>query len=427
MSENKSLVLRKQDNNKKPQESIEDLKKQIEKLSKELKEEQELNEQRLQFDEITSSNMIYAITDKELVVKQISTAFTDNFGYSKSDMLGEQYSVLIANESHEKFYNGCEYVSSHGKESWGTDFVMQRKDASLVYTHTFLYPLFEGNSLSGFAFVSNDISTKRMLHKLQVKLLSAEKNNSSTIDFISSTSAAVLDTISYKVSAVVKLVVTFVILFLIYAVTFNIDELARGTGKFIPTSKVQHIKNQEGGIIEALYVHDGDNVKKGQILLKFSDIPYQVKLDENKISIMELQAKQARLKAESLGLPMEDIHCEENCDRKVIERERKFFLSNQRELEQNIAKQKEQLKSKYSNLEDAKNKYAILDENYQMLQEEFKLKESLVKDKIFTKYEYRKLEIELNDLSRSRKTAEESIVHRNAEIEETGNSKQEAI
>ncbi|MEA3314311.1 MAG: HlyD family type I secretion periplasmic adaptor subunit [Campylobacterota bacterium] len=416
----------------------EDYEKKIKQLTRELKRaeraaksgetfEKELLAQRKEFDDITDTNMVYAITDKSLMVTQVSRAFSDMFGYPKDKILNNKYSILIHNESHEKFYNGCEYVSSHGKESWGTDFVMQKDDATVLYTHTFIYPLFESGVLNGFMFVSNDISTKRMLYKLQVKLLSNEKNNPSTIDFISSTSAAVLDTISYKVSAVVKLVVTFVILFLIYAVTFNIDELARGSGKFIPTSKVQHIKNQEGGIIESLYVHDGDNVKKGQILLKLSDISYQVKLDENYISIMELKAKQARLKAESLGLPMEEISCGDNCDKRLIDREKKFFLSNQKELSKNIGKQKEQLKSKYSNLEDAKNKYAILDENYQMLKDELDIKKALEKDKIFTKYELTKLERELNDLSSSKRSAEESIVQINAQIKEIGSSIEEAV
>lgn len=438
MSEEKKLE---EQNKTKDNEKLnpEDYEKKIKELTRDLKKaekatkegetfEKELLAQRKEFDDITDSNMVYAITDKELIVKKISTAFTDNFGYSKSDIIGEQYSVLIANESHEKFYNGCEYVSSHGRESWGTDFVMQRKDASLIYTHTFIYPLFESGVLNGFAFVSNDISTKRMLHKLQVKLLSAEKNHPSTIDFISSTSGAVLDTISYKVSAVVKLVVTFVILFLIYALTFNIDELARGKGKFIPTSKVQHIKNQEGGIIESLYINNGDNVKKGQILLKFSDIAYQSQLDANYITIMELKAKKARLKAESLGLPMEKIdYGDDNYDKGIIDREKKFFLSNKKELEKNIAKQKEQLKSKYSSLEDAKNKYAILDENYQMLKEELNIKKGLAKDKIFTKYELNKLERDLNDLSSSKKSAKELITQTNAQIKEINRGIEEAI
>lgn len=389
--------------------------------------EKELLSQRKEFDDITNSNMVYAITNKSLEVTQISTAFSDMFGYTKNQIIGNKYSILIHNESYEKFYNGCEYVSSHGRESWGTDFVMQKDDGTVLYTHTFIYPLFEAGMLSGFMFVSSDISTKRMLYKLQVKLLSNEKNHSSTIDFISSTSAAVLDTISYKVSAVVKLVVTFVILFLIYAVTFNIDELARGTGKFIPTSKVQHIKNQEGGIIESLYVNDGDNVKKGQILLKLSDITYKTQLDQNSISLMELEAKQSRLKAESLGLPMENITCGDNCDKKIIEREKKFFLSNKQELEKNIAQQKEKLKSQHSNLEDAKNKYAILDENYQMLKQEFDIKKGLAKKKIFTKYELTKLQRDLNDLASSKKSAKESIVQINSQIKEINHAIEEAI
>ncbi|MEA3384548.1 MAG: HlyD family type I secretion periplasmic adaptor subunit [Campylobacterota bacterium] len=410
-----------------------DVEAELKKLKRELKREQratktaeklelELKEQRKELDGIINSHMIYVVTNKNLEIKDISQAFIDKFGYSDEYLMNSGYNLIIEHSDVEKFFNGCEYVSSHGTEAWGTDIKMNTIDNDIIDTHTFMYPSFESSVLKGFIFIIDDISTKILLAKFQRKLLASEKVHATALDYVSSTSAAVLDTISYKVSAVVKIVVSFILLFLLYAVSFDIDEISRGGGKFIPTTKVQHLKNFEGGVISAIYVQEGDSIKKGQVLLKLSPITYQTKLDENKIRLSELKAKEARLKAESQGLPMEDIKCDENCDDKLIELEKKYYLTNQRELNKNISKQEEKLKFQESALIDALNKYAVLEENYIMLAEEFEVKKRLEKQKIFTKYELRQLERELNDALSSYRSAKESIVQSRTQIDEIKNT-----
>ncbi len=414
-----------------------ELEKEIKKLKRELKREQrasksadqfekELKAQKAELDAIINAHMPYVLTDKNLIITNISQAFGDMFNYSIKESVGESYKMLIQHEDAEKFYNGCEYVSSHGKEAWGTDIKMLSKGNDVVHTHTFIYPMFVAGGLDGFTFVIENITSQKLLHKLQRKVLASEKFHATTLDFVSSTSAAVLDTVSNKISSVVKIVVGFVMLFLIYAVSFNIDEVSKGSGQFIPTSKVQHLKNQEGGIVESIYVHDGDSVKKGQILLKLSPIAHQSKLDENNIRLFELYTKSIRLKAESQGTPLEQIVCDIDCDKKIVKLEEMYYASNQRELNKNISKQKEKLKYQDSALVDAQNKFDILSENYLMLKEEFDTKKELSKQKIFTKYEIRTLERELNDALSNKRSAAETIVQTKTQIQEIKNGIEES-
>ncbi len=413
-----------------------ELEKEIKKLQRELKREQratksadqfekEIKAQKEELDAIIDTHMPYILTDKNLIITNSSRAFSDMFGYSIQESIGLSYKILIQYEDAEKFYNGCEYVSSHGREAWGTDIKMLSIDNDTIYTHTFIYPMFVAGALDGFTFVIENISSQKLLHKLQRKVLSTEKFHETTLDFVSSTSAAVLDTVSNKISSVVKIIVTFVLLFLVYAVSFNIDEISKGSGKFIPTSKVQHLKNLEGGIIESIYVHDGDSIKKGQILLKLSPISHQAKLEENNIRLFELRSKETRLKAESQNLPMSKIKCEVKCDKNLIRLEEIYYESNKRELNQNLSKQMEKLKYQESALIDAQNKYLNLEENYMMLLEEFDTKKELSKQKIFTKYEIRTLERELNDALSAKRSAAETIVQVKTQIQEIKNGIEE--
>ena len=379
--------------------------------------EQKLKEMH-SFNEIANENMAYCVVDENLNVQDVSKAFMDMLGYSNDTLRNKLFSTIITTQSTTKFYNGCEYVKNNGDEAWGTEIELETIDGKELFTRVIINPTFYEEKLSGFILVIHDITQQKLLHKLQVKMFSSEKTDKTTLEFVSSASAAVLHTISYKVSTVVKIVVSFILLFILYATIFDIDEISRGSGSFIPTAKVQHLKNYEGGVVSKVYVREGDTVKKGQILLKFNPIAHKSKLDENKIRLQELEAKVARLKAESLGIDMASIQCNDECDKKLFNLEKQYFQSNQEELKKNLSKQEEQLKSKLSSLEDAQNKYKVLNTNYKSLSEEFLAKKELEKKRIFTKYELGLLERELNDARSEIKSAEENIVQIKTQIKE---------
>ena len=386
--------------------------------------EQKLKEMHA-FNAVTNENMAYCVVDENLNVQDVSKAFMDMLGYSNETLRNKIFSSIVTKQSTTKFYNGCEYVKNNGNEAWGTELTLESIDGKEIFTSVMINPTFYEEKLSGFVLVVHDITSQKLLHQLQVKMFSSEKINETTLEFVSSTSAAVLHTISYKVSAVVKIVVSFILLFILYATLFDIDEISRGSGSFIPTAKVQHLKNYEGGVVSKVYVREGDTVKKGQILLKFNPIAHKSKLDENKIRLLELEAKVARLKAESLGIKMDNIECKDECDEKLLNLEKSYYISNMEELNKNLSKQEEQLKSKQSSLEDAQNRFDVLNTNYKSLLEEFLAKKELEKKKIFTRYELGLLERELNDASSELKSAEENIVQIKTQIEEIRDGKDE--
>ena len=50
-----------------------------------------------------------------------------------------------------------------------------------------------------------------------------------------------------------------------------IDEVTRGEGKAIPSSKLQKIQNLEGGIVAQIYAKEGQIVEEGAPLLRLDD------------------------------------------------------------------------------------------------------------------------------------------------------------
>ena len=101
-----------------------------------------------------------------------------------------------------------------------------------------------------------------------------------------------------KPDLILYVILLFFISFFIWASRAELEEVTRGNGKIIASSKLQVIQNLEGGIINDIAVRTGDRVSEGDLL---------VKLDETKF-LGDLNAAQQQLKSldQSLALLEEE-------------------------------------------------------------------------------------------------------------------------
>lgn len=101
--------------------------------------------------------------------------------------------------------------------------------------------------------------------------------------------------------AVVILLFVFIIVFLIWAYNSTLEEVTRGQGSIISSSREQIIQSLDPGIIMEMGVKEGDVVEKDQILLKLDDTRSSAILRESEAKVENLSALTARLKAETTG------------------------------------------------------------------------------------------------------------------------------
>ena len=92
-------------------------------------------------------------------------------------------------------------------------------------------------------------------------------------------------------------IVAAVLVFIVWASFAKIDQMTRGDGKVIPSSEIQKIQHQEGGIVDAFMVKEGDKVKIGQVLMRLRDVGAAADLGASNQKYYGLQAKIARLQA----------------------------------------------------------------------------------------------------------------------------------
>lgn len=91
------------------------------------------------------------------------------------------------------------------------------------------------------------------------------------------------------------------LLFIIWANIATLDEVARGPAKVIPASEVQVIQSLEGGIIDAVPVKEGDEVKEGQVVLRMRNVQAGADFAATTQRYLSLLAMTARLEAEAEG------------------------------------------------------------------------------------------------------------------------------
>jgi adhesin transport system membrane fusion protein len=77
----------------------------------------------------------------------------------------------------------------------------------------------------------------------------------------------------------------------------GIDTVTRGAGKVIPSSQVQIIGSQDGGVVQQIFVSEGEFVERGQVLLQLDRTRSQASLGENQAELQGLEIRAMRLDA----------------------------------------------------------------------------------------------------------------------------------
>ncbi len=92
-----------------------------------------------------------------------------------------------------------------------------------------------------------------------------------------------------------------VVVFVLWAAFAFVDEIVRGQGEMISSSRPQIIQNLEGGILAELSVSEGDIVNRGDVLARLQSTQFQSQADDLSDQITALTVRQLRLEAELAG------------------------------------------------------------------------------------------------------------------------------
>jgi multidrug efflux pump subunit AcrA (membrane-fusion protein) len=89
--------------------------------------------------------------------------------------------------------------------------------------------------------------------------------------------------------------------FLIWASYAHIDQISHAQGQVITSAKTQSIQSANDGVVNKIYVSEGQSVKKGDKLIVLEKSQAQASYDDSSAKVAALQAALVRLRAEVYG------------------------------------------------------------------------------------------------------------------------------
>ena len=197
----------------------------------------------------------------------------------------------------------------------------------------------------------------------------------------------------------------FWVIMFVWSYFATLEEVTRGQGRVIASSKIQVIQNLEGGIVKEILVQTGDEVTQSQLLIKLDDTQFKADLAAMQQNRAALEANIATLTAESQGVPPVFDANFTNSYANLVARELELHQSRMLTQGESI----EVLEQRLRRLQAQSN---AASENFGLIQQEQDIVAPLVEKGVESQMELIRLKQRLNE-------AQSNIFQIDAEIEAT--------
>jgi len=198
----------------------------------------------------------------------------------------------------------------------------------------------------------------------------------------------------------------------------KLDEVAVANGEVVPQGKVKTVQHLEGGIVQEIFVADGDTVREGDPLVQLDLASGGTNLDELQVRLDSELLVRARLVAEAEG--SEIAFPQEVAGRRptLVAAQRQAFEARRRELASTLDVMREQVKQKQLETEELSAKRTAVSRNFNLAKERLKMSKSLLAEGLTAKMEHLELEAEVENLDGELRSLEPSIPKAKAAVQE---------
>lgn len=196
-------------------------------------------------------------------------------------------------------------------------------------------------------------------------------------DYMRSVSEALLAQATPASSAVLYLIIVVTVIALAWASIAKVDEVTIAEARVIPSNREQMISSLEGGVLSELLVQEGDEVAKGQPIVRLEPTRFESQYREGISKQISLKATLARARAEAYNLPL-DFPPEVKANPVLVTNETKAFEARKRVMEESVAS---------------------LRKSQELIANEIAISEKLSKQGLFSEVELSRLRRQENDLN----------------------------
>ncbi|MGI2029308.1 HlyD family type I secretion periplasmic adaptor subunit [Endozoicomonas acroporae] len=213
---------------------------------------------------------------------------------------------------------------------------------------------------------------------------------------------------------------------IVWASVARLDEITRGLGIVIPSSRLQVVQNLEGGILEQIFVAEGQQVHSGQALMQLDDTRFSSTFRESAIEYYSELAKAARLRAELSGETL-NFPAELDDYPAYMEREREIFYQRADRFIAELNVAREQAVQAEHELATTEDQLIFLTTSFELGQDELELTVPLAEQGVVSRVELIQLRQRVNDLESQMRRTELSIPKLQAAYQEALSRKEEVF
>lgn len=195
--------------------------------------------------------------------------------------------------------------------------------------------------------------------------------------------------------------------FFLWSIVAKIDSTAIAQGKVVLSSSKKIIQHLEGGIIDQIFVKDGEFVKIGQKLISLSETSSKANQDLLKKQLSTFRASKIRLETERDGKAILDLSSLENEIKggeftKILNSERGLFATRKKSLAERISILKQKINQLNEEIMALKSQKKAVDERLNIAKSEFESLSKLYKDRIISRSNYLNIKKEVAELKGSK-------------------------
>ena len=192
----------------------------------------------------------------------------------------------------------------------------------------------------------------------------------------------------------------------------QVDEITRGTGRVIPSSKAQLVQPAEPALIEEILVRGGQTVKRGQLLVRLDDAQSSSELGQLQTENERLSVRAQRLAQEAGGGGLGCADGTVCADERSLQQAR---LATARSQQGALAAAVEQRRR---DLQEAQATIAALEDSVRLASEQVQMLEPLARQNIVPQTELLTAQRELVDVRGRLSAARQSAARSSAAIQQ---------
>lgn len=189
----------------------------------------------------------------------------------------------------------------------------------------------------------------------------------------------------------------------------RLDEVTVAEGKVVPLGDLKVVQHLEGGVIQQIFVVEGDQVREGQPLIQLDVRAAGLSQDELEVQLFQQLAIRARLAAEANGgtpsFPADVLAKRPQ----LIEAQQAAYAARKEELDSTVAVMRNTAQQREQEVKDLTSKMASTARTLELAKQRLADSEALLKRELTTRFEYLKLQAEVADLQQTYNTTRSGI------------------